>query len=276
METGSPLRKDGFRERGQQVTRLEAFVDAAFAFAVTLLVIRVGTVPTSIPDLYDALRAVPAFAASFAIVAMFWMAHNTWSRRYGLDDGAPVFFSLLLVFLVLVYVYPLRMLFGSGFGWATQALPDAFRLNPGFRLDSLRSVQQMYVIYAIAWSTLGLVIVQLYRIAWKRRAELELSLDEQAATRAEIARWLMVPATGFVSLVLALALPFGENRVGAALAGLPGVVYSLMGFTGLVMAAYERRERARLVAEGVPATAPARGTSLGAKRRRRRRNRPPA
>ena len=25
---------DGFRERGQQVTRLEAFVDAAFTFAV--------------------------------------------------------------------------------------------------------------------------------------------------------------------------------------------------------------------------------------------------
>ena len=31
------MRADGFRERGAAVTRLEAFVDAAFAFAVTLL-----------------------------------------------------------------------------------------------------------------------------------------------------------------------------------------------------------------------------------------------
>ena len=276
MEPTPNLRKDGFRERGHQVTRLEAFVDAAFAFAVTLLVIRVGTVPDSIADLYDALRGVPAFAASFALVAMFWMAHNTWSRRYGIDDGAAVFLSLLLVFLVLVYVYPLRMMFTSAFGWATQGLPDAFRLKPDYRLDSLRSVRQMYVIYAIAWSTLGLVIVQLYRVAWQRRAELGLSLDEQVRTRGEIARWLMVPATGLASLLLALGLPFEENRIGAALAGLPGVIYSLMAFTGLVMLAYERRERARLVAEGVSATAPARGTSLGAKRRRRRRNRPPA
>ncbi len=32
--------RDGFRNRGGQATRLEAFVDAAFAFSVTLLVSR--------------------------------------------------------------------------------------------------------------------------------------------------------------------------------------------------------------------------------------------
>ena len=275
MDPQPPIRRDGFRERGHQVTRLEAFVDAAFAFAVTLLVIRVGTVPDSLPELYDALRGIPAFAASFAIVAMFWTAHNTWSRRYGLDDAGAVFVSLLLVFLVLVYVYPLRMLFASGFAWATQALPPAFRLSSGFRLDGLPAVQQMFVIYAIAWTTLGIVIVQLYRHAWKRRAELELGLDEQAATRAEIARWAMVPATGLLSLGFALVLPFENDPRSAATAWVPGATYSLMGFSGLVMAWYERRERARLVAEGVSGTAPARGP-LGAKRRRRRRKSVPA
>ena len=33
------LSADGFRDRGAQATRLEAFVDAAFAFALTLVVI---------------------------------------------------------------------------------------------------------------------------------------------------------------------------------------------------------------------------------------------
>lgn len=275
MDPTSTRHKDGFRERGQQVTRLEAFVDAAFAFAVTLLVIRVGTLPQSIDELYDALRAVPAFAASFAVIAMFWMAHNRWSRRFGLDDGASVFYSLLLVFLVLVYVYPLRMLFTSGFGWATQALPEPFRLHSDFRLAGLPALQQMYVIYAIAWTTLGLVIVQLYRHAWRQRDALQLTLEEQAATRAEIARWLLVPATGMVSFALALVLPFENERRSAATAWLPGASYILMALTGVVMAAYRRREHERLVAEGVSGGAPARASSLGAKRRRRRRNRAP-
>src|SRR6185503_7472521 len=94
-------RPDGFLERGASVTRLEAFVDAAFAFAVTLLVISLDHIPDSIPAMLDALKGTPAFAASFAQIAMFWLAHETWSRRFGLDDDRSSRLSLLLVFLVL-------------------------------------------------------------------------------------------------------------------------------------------------------------------------------
>ena len=97
------------QERGREVTRIEAFVDAAFAFAVTLLVISFDAIPDSVPALVAALKGVPAFAASFALLAWIWWSHAAWSRRYGLDDGRSVLLSLLLVFLVLVYVYPLRL-----------------------------------------------------------------------------------------------------------------------------------------------------------------------
>ena len=102
------LRRDaaGFRLRGEQVTRLEAFVDAAFAFAVTLLVISLDAIPDNIPALVEAMKGIPAFAASFAQIALFWYAHATWSKRYGLDDRAGVLLSLLLVFLVLVFCTP--------------------------------------------------------------------------------------------------------------------------------------------------------------------------
>ena len=92
--------RDGFRERGGQVTRLEAFVDAAFAFAVTLLVISGTDLPADVPALLAAMKQVPAFACSFGLIAMFWYVHNTWSRRYGLDDGMTILLSLALVFLV--------------------------------------------------------------------------------------------------------------------------------------------------------------------------------
>ena len=85
MGTETPRRlPDGFLERGSEVTRLEAFVDATFAFAVTLLVISLESIPDSIPGMLQALKGVPAFAASFAQIMLFWSAHATWSRRFGL------------------------------------------------------------------------------------------------------------------------------------------------------------------------------------------------
>ena len=47
MDLTTLPREDGFRLRGQSVTRLETFVDAAFAFALTLLVIAGDDLPDS-------------------------------------------------------------------------------------------------------------------------------------------------------------------------------------------------------------------------------------
>lgn len=56
---------------------------------------------------------MPAFAASFANIMFFWHAHHIWSRRFGLETGATVFLSGLLVFVVLVYVYPLKAIYSG-------------------------------------------------------------------------------------------------------------------------------------------------------------------
>ena len=42
----------GLRARGHDVTRLEAFVDAAFAFSLTMLVISANGIPVSYTHLY--------------------------------------------------------------------------------------------------------------------------------------------------------------------------------------------------------------------------------
>ena len=84
--------------------------NAAFAFAVTLLVISFDAIPDSAQAMLEALKGVPAFGASFALLVMFWWAHASWSRRYGLDDGVTAVLSCVLVFTVLVYVYPLRFM----------------------------------------------------------------------------------------------------------------------------------------------------------------------
>ena len=63
MELSKLPVEGGVRQRGEQVTRLETFVDAAFAFAMTLLVVSFEAMPDSFAELYDALRRLPAFLA---------------------------------------------------------------------------------------------------------------------------------------------------------------------------------------------------------------------
>lgn len=55
-------KKQGFRLRGLEMTRLETFIDAAFAFAITILVISIGELPKNYGELVNALKDAPAFA----------------------------------------------------------------------------------------------------------------------------------------------------------------------------------------------------------------------
>lgn len=220
---GLPRLRSGFRHRGRNTTRLEAFVDAAFAFAVTLLVISVDAIPDSLDGLIAALKGVPAFAASFAMMAMFWSAHARWSRHYGLDDTVSTLLSLALVFLVLVYVYPLKMLFGTFFGWISDGwLPVPLREMRGYR-----DVVLMFVIYGTVFATLSMCLVGLYVHAWRQRAMLALDADERRRTAGEIGQFLLFVIVGLLSAFVAILMPERPGALGA----LPGMLYGLLVFT---------------------------------------------
>lgn len=223
MTVDSKRLDDGFADRGVNVTRMETFVDAAFAFAVTLLVISFNAIPASIQELVEALKGIPSFAVSFALIAMFWNAHAAWSRRYGLDDSHSTGLSLLLVFLVLVYVYPLKVLFGVTFTWISQGwLPGIAKIS------SVGDLQILFVIYGVAFSTLSLCLAALYRHALNCAGTLMLEPMEIVVTRAEIVFWFSAAVIALLSILLALLLSW----LPIWLSGLPGVIYSLMAITG--------------------------------------------
>jgi hypothetical protein len=71
----------GFRLRGLEMTRLETFVDAAFAFAISMLVIAAQQIPDNIQALLAAFKNVPTFVCSIAVLGIFWRGHWLWSRR---------------------------------------------------------------------------------------------------------------------------------------------------------------------------------------------------
>lgn len=235
---------DGFRERGAQVTRLEAFVDAAFAFALTLLVISIDAIPRSLDELVEALKGAPAFAASFAQIALVWFAHVRWSRRYGLEDTRSTLLSLLLVFLVLVFVYPLKMMFGLFFSW----LSGGWIPWPA-RIESFRDIATLFAVYGAMFASLSWCLARLFANALRRRAEIGLDLDEAARTAGDVASWHFAAGVGLLSMTVALSMP-ADTPYWAG--GLPGFVYVLMNLTFLVDRWATGRARRRLAEDEAP------------------------
>ena len=60
----------GFRLRGMEMTRLETFIDAAFAFAISMLVIAAQQIPDNIVALLAAFKNVPTFVCSIAVLGI--------------------------------------------------------------------------------------------------------------------------------------------------------------------------------------------------------------
>jgi hypothetical protein len=164
----------GFRMRGAQPTRMDAFVDAAFAFAVTLLIVSVGHVPSTVPDLVQAMRGVPAFLASFLLLARFWLSHRHWSRCYGLEDGPSVRLSLALVFLVLIYVYPLRMVANM----TLAMLSGGALAEQSIEIHTLADLRSLYLAFASGYGAVVIIFTLLYRHALARADALQLTAGE--------------------------------------------------------------------------------------------------
>src|SRR5580704_12923260 len=99
-----------FRWRSGEITRLEAFCDVVFGFAVTLLVVSTE-VPHTYAELLADMRGFLPFAICFWQLVMIWRTHYRFSRRYGLEDPYTVFLNVVLLFLVLFFVYPLKFVF---------------------------------------------------------------------------------------------------------------------------------------------------------------------
>lgn len=230
-------------ERGDKATRVEAFVDAAFAFALTLLVIAGDRIPASVEELQQALKSLPAYALGFLLILKFWTEHVAWSRRYGLDDAPTRRLSLLLVFLVLVFVYPMKMVFGAlcsalSFGW----------LPANFVITNLREVPVLFIVFGVAFGSLGAVMFLLYAHAWRKRDEIGLDARERLGVRFKMWGWMLVPAVALLSIASALLIT-AEPGVGWWL-GLPGFLYFSLNIANPMLEARSRRLQARIPLDG--------------------------
>ncbi len=221
-----------FRLRGLEVTRLDTFIDAAFAFVLTLLVISFDQIPSNYAEMLVAVKRIPGFAASFAIVMMFWLPHRRWSRRYGLENDRTILYSLALIFVVLVYVYPLRTIFEGMFS----SLSGGY-LSSGFRVETSDEMRMVFVFYSVGFFALSLLFSQLYRATMRNATLLALNQFELRITRINMQVWLIAASFGLLSILLALVLP--DAWVSAA-----GYLYFALFLAARLPSFLDRRRKA--------------------------------
>lgn len=188
--------------RGQEMTRMETFVAAAFAFCLSMLAISVDSVPSNFEEFFLAAKSIPGFAASFAIIVWIWYDHSQWCRRYGLEDGAAALLSCVLVFLVLIYVYPLRMMMQGLFGF----LSNGYFPFP-MQFDQIWEVRFMFAFYASGFLALCITFYFLYRHTLNLEQELALTEDEIKELRDRRNSWFGVGCVCVLSLAIALLVP---------------------------------------------------------------------
>src|SRR5881392_1710751 len=192
----------GFRLRGMEMTRLETFIDAAFAFAISMLVIAAQQIPDNIQALLAAFKNVPTFLCSIAVLGIFWRGHWLWSRRYGLEDGASIFISWAMIVTMLIYIYPLKAIFSSM--WF---LLSGGRVGHVLGAHSESQVRALFAVFALGFTAIAVEMVLLNFRAWQLREPLRLNARERAMTFREVTGWSIPVGVGLVSVVLALCLP---------------------------------------------------------------------
>jgi uncharacterized membrane protein len=173
---------------GGSSARLDAFTDAAFAFAVGLLVIGGVGAPSDYNQLLRALADIPAFAFGFAVLVMFWFGHVRWRNLRGADEGLSLILTLLLVFLVLIYVQPLRAMAAAVAAYATGQ-------GSGFR----GSLVGLFAVYGTGFVAMSLTSAALFAESLRNP---RLDAVGRATAKGEVVIWLILAATGLVSVFL--------------------------------------------------------------------------
>jgi uncharacterized membrane protein len=217
----------------REVSRVEGFSDAVFAFAITLLVVSLE-VPKSFDELMHVVRAFPAFAVSFALLFQIWWRHYRFFRSYDLEDGIVIALTGVLLFVVLFYVYPLKFVWSLAFS-QLQGQGGTSVVIQGAQGPRL---MEIYSAGVIAVFTL---LALLYAHAYRLRDALGLTPTEVVDAYVEILRNAAIAGFGLTSF--ALCLIGGPAWIAAA-----GLVYFGIGLSEWALGEYRGRRRRAVTA----------------------------
>lgn len=184
---------DRIRWRGHEVTRIEAFSDAVFAFAVTLLIVALE-VPESSHEILESTKAFLPFGLCFILLFSIWYSQNLYFRRFALQDFWTIVLNGLLLFMVLLFVYPLKFIATAVF------MHEKVHIVPS-------DMRPLFYVYSGGYTGIYLTFTLLYLNAMKQKHLLELDDEEAFETRTALFQSLGLTFVGVLSLIIAATSP---------------------------------------------------------------------
>lgn len=215
-----------FRFRGEGHSRIEALSDAAFALAITLLLIS-QKVPGNFGELKWFVVDLIPFAMCITIIMLLWYEHFIYFLRYGFRNSRIVFFNSILLFLVLFYVYPLKFLANEMTNLTIMPfIVGSVKANQlATQMVSAREMPFLLIIYGLGASIIFMIFSLMYQYAYKQREALELSPLEIFDTRTRVFFNLLLGSIPVFSATIAVIAIVADSQTLGGLAGISYILY---------------------------------------------------
>jgi uncharacterized membrane protein len=211
-------RASSIKWRSYEPSRLETFSDAVFAFALTLIIVSIE-VPKSFDELMETMKGTISFGVCFALLFQIWNNQNIFFRRYALKDTYTTMLNAFLLFVVLIYAYPLKFLSMLLFSFSD----GKYTVN-GQEHDMIRAsqTQPLMLIYGAGFFVIYLLFYLMYKHAEKNAAEIELTPQEVFETKTVSGINLICMSICVTVMLIGLIFP--------PLAGVSGFLYCSIPF----------------------------------------------
>lgn len=212
-----------FKIRSENPTRLENFSDAVFAFSITLLMISLE-VPKNFTQILELSDELIAFAVTIVPLFIIWQQHRQYFRRYGLDDSKILILNTSLLFIVLIFIFPLKFLslflvrFYSSLMFGTQTVFGT--------MINGEQVPMLMVYYGMGALGLAFIFSRFYKHALNKKDELNLSVEELILTEYYKRMFTHLCFVPVISIVFVLVFMFIDVTIASIISG---VLYSLIG-----------------------------------------------
>lgn len=184
-------------------SRLQSISDGMFAFAATLLVVSLE-VPESLADLEAMLSKLVSFAFSFFALILVWTTHYNYFRKINDIDYIIITLNFVLVFVLLLYVYPLKFLTNFSIG-ATEKI-------------NIAEFSRLWIWYGAGFVVMFFCLSLMYRRQLNPKFNEVTKPDMLYASN----HYLIISIVGIISILLAYL------NVGIRF-GFPGFIYGLIG-----------------------------------------------